>query len=88
MEFPANSIRRARPARDERKLARELLRAAFPGARGGELVERAARYTGRCPKTIQNWLDGTHDMKLEEAAGLVPLIAVERVLQLLYPSKD
>lgn len=88
MEFLANSNRRVRSSRGERKLARELLRAAFPGARGGDLIDRAARYTGRCPKTIQNWLDGTHDMKLEEAAGLVPLIAVERVLQLLYPSKD
>lgn len=88
MEFPANSMpakpRRSEPASDlGRRAAKILLRAAFTGARGGDLEERAARYTGRSEKTVRNWLDGTHEMKLGDALSLVPLVGVETVLRII-----
>ncbi len=87
MEFLANSLIRSRRRlkQGDRNRAEELLRAAFPGLRKGELVRRAARYTGRSEKTILNWLEDVHDMKLDDAAALLPLIAFEKALQILYP---
>jgi len=89
MEFPARSLRRpAEPASDlGRRAAAALLKAAFPKFRGQELVTRASNYTGRSEKTVRNWLDGTHDMKLGDAMSLVPLIGVETVLKILYGQK-
>lgn len=88
MEFLANSSSRTarrRVKQRDRNRAEELLRAAFPGLRKSELVTRAARYTGRSEKTVLNWLEHVHDMKLDDAATLLPLIAFEKALQILYP---
>ena len=83
MEFPANSIRPRASSDLHRRIAPALLRAAFPNTRSGELMARAARYMGRSEKTIQNWLDGTHDMKLEDAASLLPLIGLEAFIKII-----
>lgn len=88
MEFPARSIRRAEPSSDlGKRAAAALLKAAFPGARCGDLTLRASRYTGRSEKTIRNWLDGTHDMKLGDALSLLPLIGAETALKIIYGQK-
>ncbi|WP_233713125.1 hypothetical protein [Amaricoccus solimangrovi] len=89
MEFSAHSYRhRTRPCDMGRVTANRLLRAAFPNMRVEERRARAALYTGRTEKTVQNWMDGVHDMKLGDAAMLFPLIAAEKLLKILYHSKD
>lgn len=89
MEFSVNSYRAQHSSSElGRRTANRLLNAAFPNMRVDERRERAARYTGRTEKTVQNWMDGVHDMKLGDAASLVPLIAAETLLRILYQGKD
>ena len=89
MKFPANSMPSTRRAPAEpaseigKRAAGELIRAAYPALRGEERIKRVARWTGRSEKTVRNWLDGTHEMKLGDALSLRALVGVELFLRII-----